>query len=145
MYSPEQTRMMMELFNNPLFKQGAFEFFGKWQQEGQQAASKFWGASPYGAAFPDTQQMVERMADFYAAMGFVTVARHDAVVKENEQLKAENQGLRDALQGLQQSFLAEGGAKAQQAWQSLVDKQLEMGREASKNFFDVLKQYKPQQ
>jgi hypothetical protein len=39
--------------------------------------------------------------------------------------------------------MAEHGAKAQQAWQEIVDKQLEMSREVTKSFFDVLKQPTP--
>jgi hypothetical protein len=143
MYTTEQARMMMELFSNPIFRQGAGEFFSKMQQDGMEAAKKFWGASPYASALPDAQQMVERMADFYSAMGFVPLAKHEAALKENESLKSENKLLRDTIRELQQSFMAEGGVKAQQAWQSVIEKQLELNREATTSFFDALKQFKP--
>jgi hypothetical protein len=89
--------------------------------------------------------MIERMAEFYGAMGFVPMAKYEMVVKENESLKSENKMLSDTIRELQQSFVAEGSAKAQQAWQGVIDKQLELNREATKSFIDVLKQYKPPQ
>jgi hypothetical protein len=52
--------------------------------------------------------------------------------------------LSDTLRDLQQRFIAENSAKAQQAWQEVVDKQLEMSREVTKSFFDVLKQSSPE-
>jgi hypothetical protein len=143
MYTSEQARMMMELFSNPIFRQGAGEFFSKLQQDGMESAKKFWGASPYAAALPDSQQMVERMADFYSAIGFVPLAKHEAALKENESLKSENKLLRDTIRELQQSFMAEGGVKAQQAWQSVIEKQIELNREATTSFFDALKQFNP--
>jgi len=137
--------MMMELFANPMFKQGAGEFFSRMQQEGMESAKKFWGGSPYASALPDAQQMIERMAEFYGAMGFVPLAKYEMLLKENDSLKSENKLLRDTIRELQQSFMAEGGAKAQTAWQEVIDKQLELNREATKGFIDVLKQFKPSQ
>ena len=134
---------MMELFANPMFRQGTEEFFSKMQQEGMEAAKKFWGASPYASALPDAQQMVERMAEFYGAMGFVPLDKYEMVLKENASLKTENQILRGTIRELQQGFSTENAAKAQQAWQEMVDKQLEMGREVTKSFFDVKKQTPP--
>jgi hypothetical protein len=145
MYTPDQMRMMMELFANPMFRQGAGEFFSKMQQEGIEAAKKSWGASNYASVLPDAQQMIERMAEFYGAMGYVPLAKYEMVVKENESLKSENKLLRDSIHELKQSFVAEGSAKAQQAWQGVIDKQLELNREATKSFIDILKQYKPPQ
>lgn len=145
MYTPEQSRMMMELFANPMFRQGAGEFFSKMQQEGMEAAKKFWGTSSYASTLPDAQQMIERLADFYGAMGFVPLVKYEELRKEVDSLKAENQLLRDTIRELQQSFIAEGGVKAQQAWQGVIDKQLEMNREATRSFFDALKQFKPPQ
>jgi hypothetical protein len=145
MYTPDQSRLMMELFANPMFRQGASEFFSKMQQDGMDAARKFWGTSPYASAFPDAQQMCERMADFTSAMGFVPLAKYEELRKEVDGLKAENQLLRDTIRELKNSFMAEGGAKAQQAWQSVIDKQLEMNREVAKGFFDAFKPFKPPQ
>lgn len=145
MMTPEQARLMMEMFSNPMFRQGAGEFFSKMQQEGMEAAKKFWGTSSYASAMPDAQQMVERMAEFYGSMGFVPLAKYEALLKEMDSLKTENQLLRDTIRELQQSFMAEGGVKAQQAWQGVIDKQLELNREATRSFFDALKQFKPPQ
>jgi hypothetical protein len=145
MYTPEQARIMMELFANPMFQQGAGDFFSKMQLEGMEAAKKYWSTSPYASALPDVQQMIERMAEFYSAMGFVPLAKYEMVLKENETLKSENKLLRETISELQKSFLAEGGVKAQQAWQGVIDKQLELNREATKSFIDVLKQFKPPQ
>jgi regulator of replication initiation timing len=135
-----QTKIMMDLLNNPLFKQGATEYFKLAQQQGLDVAKKFWGNYPAASQFPDAQQMFERMADFSSAMGFVPIGKYDELKKENEKLSAENKLLRETLRQLQETFTSENGAKAQEAWQSIVDKQLEMSREVTKSFFEALKQ-----
>ena len=140
MMTEQQMRMMMETFNNPMFKQGANEFLKMAQQQGMEAANKFWGISTESQAFPGAEKMMSQMAEFYKTMGFVPQARFDEIMKENATLKNENQMLRDTIRDLQNRFMAENGAKAQQAWQEVVDKQLEMSREVTKSFFDVLKQ-----
>ncbi len=145
MYTPEQVRLMLELFSNPMFRQGAGEFFNRMQQEGLEAAQKFWGTSAYASEMPDAQKMMERMAEFYSAMGFVPLVRYESLRKELEAVKTENQLLRDTIHELQQRFMTESGEKAQQAWQSVIDKQLELNREATRSFFDALKQFKPPQ
>jgi regulator of replication initiation timing len=143
MMTEQQMRMMMEMFSNPMFKQGANEFLKIAQQQGIEAANKFWGISSESQAFPGADKMVERMADFYQNFGFVPQAKYDELQKENANLKNENQMLRNTLGELQQRYMAENSAKAQQAWQEIVDKQLEMSREVTKSFFDVLKQTTP--
>lgn len=145
MMTEQQMRAMMEMFANPAYQQGASEFFKIAQQQGMEAARKFWGGSFDATAFPGAEQMMERMADFYSSMGFVTVAKHEEIARENASLKAENQLLRDSIRELQQSFVAENGAKAQQAWQEMVDKQMAMSSEVAKSFFDVFKQPKTPQ
>ena len=70
--------------------------------------------------------MMERMGDFYQKLGFVPQTKYDDLQKENASLKAENQMLRDTIRELQQKYIAENGAKAQKAWQDIVDKQLDM-------------------
>ena len=136
-------RMMLEMFANPMFKQGANEFLKIAQQQGIEAANKFWGISSESQAFPGVDKMMERMADFYQTLGFVPQAKYDELMKENASLKNENQLLRNTIGDLQQKYMAEHGAKAQQAWQEIVDKQLNMSREVTKSFFDVLKQTPP--
>ncbi len=144
MMTPDQAKMMIDMFANPMFRQGAGEFFSKMQQDGMEAAKKFWGTTPYASNFPDAQQMMERMADFYSALGFVPLAKYEALQKETDDLRAENRLLRETIRELQQSFIAEGGAKAQQAWQGVIDKQMEMNREVAKSFFDAFSPFKTQ-
>jgi len=141
--SPDQFKLMMEAFANPLFRQSAGETFSKMQQDGIEAARKFWAATPYAAVYPDAQQMMDRMADFTSAMGFVPLAKYEALQKEVDSLKSENQLLRDTIRELQHSFMADGGVKAQQAWKDVIDKQLEMNREVAKSFFDAFSPSKP--
>lgn len=139
----QEMRMTMEMFTNPLFKQSAGEFIKIAQQQGMEAANKFWGISsgnPNISGFPTPEKIVAQMTEFYQSMGFVPQAKYDELAKECSKLKTENQTLRDTISKLQQSFAAENSAKAQQAWQEIVDKQLDMSREVTKSFFDVLKQ-----
>ncbi len=143
MMTEQQMRLMMEMFSNPMFKQGANEFLKIAQQQGIEAANKFWGISSESQPFPGADKMMERMGDFYQNFGFVPQAKYDDLQKENANLKNENQMLRNALGELQQKYMAENSAKAQQAWQEIVDKQLDMSREVTKSFFDVLKQSTP--
>ena len=145
MMTEQQMRMMLEMYSNPMFKQGANEFLKIAQQQGIEAANKFWGISSESQAFPGIDKMMGRMSELYQTMGFVPQAKYDELVKENSTLKNENQMLKSTLGELQQKYMAEHGAKAQQAWQEIVDKQLDMSREVTKSFFDVLKQNPPNQ
>lgn len=143
MMTEQQMRMMMEMFSNPLFKQSANEFIKIAQQQGLEAANKFWGISSANtntSPFPTPEKMFEQMGEFYQSLGFVPQAKYDELAKECSKLKTENQTLRDTISKLQQSFAAENSAKSQQAWQEIIDKQLDMSREVTKNFFDVIKQ-----
>ena len=142
MFNDEMTKQMMDLFANPLFKKGFFDFFLKMQQEGIEAARKFWTTNAYKNLFPDAIDMYERMADFYIVFGFVPRAKYDEVLKENKGLKEENKFLRDTIQGLQLSLFTEGGEKVQQIWHSSIDKQMEMNKDISKNFFELFRQLK---
>jgi regulator of replication initiation timing len=143
MMTEQQMRMMLEMFGNPMFKQGANEFLKIAQQQGLEAANKFWGISSESQAFPGMEKIMERMGEFYQTLGFVPQAKYEEVLKENAALKKENQMIRETIAELQQRYMAEHGAKAQQAWQDIVDKQLNMSREVTKSFFDVLKQSSP--
>ena len=144
MMTEQQIRMMIDMFSNPMFKQGANEFLKIAQQQGMEAANKICGISSESQAFPGVDKMMERMAEFYQTLGFVTQTKYDELMKQYTSLKAENQLLSDTIRELQQRFIAENSAKAQQAWQEVVDKQLEMSREVTKSFFDVLKQSSPE-
>lgn len=144
MMTEQQMRMMIETFSNPMFKHGANEFLKIAQQQGMEAANKFWGISSESQAFPDVDKMMGSIAEFYQALGFVPQTKLDELMQQYASLKAENQLLSDTIRELQQRFIAENSAKAQQAWQEVVDKQLEMSREVTKSFFDVLKQSSPE-
>jgi Tat protein secretion system quality control protein TatD with DNase activity len=139
----QQMRMMLEMFTNPAFKQGAMEFMSIAHQQGMEAARKFWGISTSSQNFPDAEKMMESMAEFYKTMGFVPMSKYVELQKELEAQQQENRLLREAIQDLQKRFMSESNEKAQQAWQEIVDKQLEMSREVTKSFFDVLKHGSP--
>ena len=140
MMTEQQIRMMIETFSNPMFKHGANEFLKIAQQQGIDAANKFWGISSQSQAFPDVEKMMGNMAEFYQSPGFVSQTKYDELMQQFTSLKADNQILSDSIRELQQRFIAENSAKAHQAWQEVVDKQLEMSRNVTKSFFDVLKQ-----
>lgn len=140
MMTEQQIRMMIETFSNPMFKNGANEFLKIAQQQGIDAANKFWGISSQSQAFPDVEKMMGSMAEFYQSLGFVSQTKYDELMQQFTSLKADNQMLSDSIRELQQRFIAENSAKAHQAWQEVVDKQLEMSRNVTKSFFDVLKQ-----
>ena len=140
MMTEQQLRMMIETFSNPMFKNGANEFLKIAQQQGIDAANKFWGISSQSQAFPDVEKMMGSMAEFYQSLGFVSQTKYDELMQQFTSLKADNQMLSDSIRELQQRFIAENSAKAHQAWQEVVDKQLEMSRNVTKSFFDVLKQ-----
>jgi hypothetical protein len=143
MYKDECNMQMLELFTNPLFKKGFFDFFLKMQQEGIEAARKFWGG--YGdknLPFPNAMEMYERMVDFYIILGFVPRAKYDEMLNENKSLKEENRFLRDTIRELQLNLFTEGGERVQQIWHGIIDKQLEANKEVAKNFFELFRQLK---
>jgi regulator of replication initiation timing len=133
---------MLELFANPLFRAGFAEFTLKAQQEGIEAAKKFWGLSSYSKAFPFSEEMCERLADWYKAMGFVPLVKYQELQEENRHLQAENQALKNMIRDMQLSFFNEGGDKAREAWQDMVDKQIKMNTELANTFFEAFKPFK---
>lgn len=144
MFKPEEMfKIMLDSFGNPLFKAGFDEFTRKAQQEGMEAAKKFWGLSDYAKAFPHSGDMLEQLTDWYAVMGFVPSAKHQQVVDENTQLKAENLLLKNMVKDLQMNMLTEGGEKAQQLWQDMLDKQIKMNTDAAKTLFEAMRQFTP--
>ena len=138
MMTEQQMQMMLEMLSNPMFKQGANEFIKIAQQQGLAEANKFWGISNETQPFSGTEKIMEGMSKFYQNLGFVPQAKYDELVKENAKLKNENEVLRSTLGELQQKYMAEHGAKAQQAWGDIVGKQLEMSQSVTKSFFDAL-------
>jgi len=141
MFTEDMTKEMMDLFTNPLFKMGFFDFFLKMQQEGIEAARKFWDNSAQKQSLvPNAIEMYERMIDFYIILGFVPRIKYDEMAKENKNLKEENKFLRDAMRELQLNLFKDGGEKAQQIWNDSIDKQLDLHKEIAKNFFEIFRQ-----
>lgn len=141
MFNEEMVKNMLELYTDPLFKKGFFDFFQKMQQEGIEAARRFWGLYPNkGSLFPDASEIYEKMIDFYIILGFVPKMKYDEMVKENEKLKYENTFLRDTIRQLQLNIFKEGGEKVQETWKTIIDKQMEMNKEMAKNFFELFRQ-----
>jgi hypothetical protein len=106
------------LFTDPLFKLGFLDFFIKMQQDGIEAARKFWNSyAQKSDLFPNTVDIYERMVDFYIILGIVPKAKYDEVLKENTSLKEENKFLKDILRELQGNIFNLGGEKAQRSGQ----------------------------
>ena len=134
---------MNSMFTNPLFKMGFFDFFLKMQQEGIDAARQYWiKYAQENSLFPGTMDTYERMADFYIILGLVPKIKHDQVLSENKSLNEENRFLRDAMRELRLNLFAEGGEAAQRIWHKSIDKQLEVNKEISKNFFELFRMLK---
>jgi hypothetical protein len=141
MFTEDMTKEMMDLFTNPLFKRGFFDFFLKMQQDGIEAARKLWDNSAQKQSLvPNATEMYERMIDFYIILGFVPRVKYDEMAKENKNLKTENKFLRDAMRELQLNLFKDGGEKAQQIWNDSIDKQLDLHKEIAKNFFEIFRQ-----
>jgi hypothetical protein len=134
------TKKMIELFTNPLFKIGFFEFFLKMQQEGIEAARKFWSYyAEKNNLFPNAADIYERILDLYIILGFIPSARYDQVLNRNKILEEENRFLRDTIRQLQLNLFTEGGEKVQSLWHNIIDKQLEINNGLSKNFYDLFR------
>jgi hypothetical protein len=143
MFNEEMMKNLIQLYSNPLFQKGFFDFFQKMQQEGIEAAKKFWNLSPEkNSLFPNSMEIYEKLIDFYIVLGFVPKSKHDEVLKENEKLKYENAFLRETIKQLQFKVFTEGGEKVQEAWKDIVDKQMELNKDISKNFFELFRQLK---
>jgi hypothetical protein len=133
---------MVGLLADPLFKKGFLDFFLKVQQEGIDSAKRFWGGYFEKNLFPNASDIFEKMVDFYIVLGFVSRAKYDEVVKENETLKEENRFLRETFRELQLNILRKGGEEVREAWGGIIDKQLDLHTEISRNFFELFRQLK---
>lgn len=141
MFTEEMMKNILQLYSNPLFQKGFFDFFQKMQQEGIEAAKKFWNLSPEkNSLFPNTLEIYEKLIDFYIVLGFVPKSKYEEVLKENEKLKYENLFLRDTIKQLQFKVFTEGGEKVQEVWKDIVDKQMELNKDIAKNFFELFRQ-----
>ena len=143
MLGDECNSKMNDMFTNPLFKMGFFDFFLKMQQEGIDSARKYWLTyAQQNSLFPTAMDTYERMADFYIILGLVPKIRYDEVLNENKSLKEENRFLRDTMRELQLNLFKEGGETAKKIWHESIDKQLEINKEISKNFFELFRMLK---
>lgn len=142
MFNENTMKSMMDLFANPLFRQGCQDFFMKMQQEGMEAAKKAWDMSGQKyPSFTSADDFYEKMVDFYTLMGFVPSAKYNELLKENEKLKKENSLLKNMIKDLQNNLFKEGAEMAQQSWQEIIDKQLEVNKELTKSFFEQFKDF----
>jgi hypothetical protein len=141
-FSQDPTKNMMRLLEDPLFRKAFFDFFLKMQEQGIASAKKFWGGYIDKDLFPNAPDIFEKMVDFYIVLGLVPRMKYDGVLKENENLKEENTFLRDIIRELRVNLFREGGKKAQEAWGTIIDKQLELHKEIAKNFFELFRQLK---
>jgi methionine salvage enolase-phosphatase E1 len=133
---------LMDLFNNPLFKKTFSDYMTHVQQQGLEAAQKYWFSQiKEQSSFSNLPTLFDNMVDFYSGMGFVSRKKYDEVVKENERLKKENAFLSDTIQKLNLRVMAEGGLKMQEAWKDTIDKQMDLSKEIAKNFFEIFKHH----
>ncbi|MFI5296220.1 MAG: hypothetical protein ACHQ0Y_14500 [Thermodesulfovibrionales bacterium] len=141
MFNEEQHKSIITLFNDFLFRKGFFDFFRKMQREGIEAARRFWHSYPYkNVFFLNPLDVYEKMIDFYISLGLVPKAKHDEVLEEHEKLHHQNAFLRETIMQLQMRMFAEGGEKVRKAWESIIDKQIEMNKEIAKNFSEFFRQ-----
>ena len=134
--SEDTNKTMKDFYNNPLFKKGFLDFFEKMQLDGIEAARKFWSTYPEKELFPNAPEMFEKLIDIYVLMGVVPRSKYEDTVKEHEELKKDVQKL---MKELNLDVIAEGGAKAQEMWKDAINKQLEVNKEITKHYFDLLK------
>ncbi len=138
----EMFKSLMGLYNDAVFKKSFLAFFTKMQEEGMEAAKRFWDVSPEKSAFSfDPTDMFEKMASFYENLGFVPKAKYDKVVNENKRLKEKIEFLENTIKEMNLKVFTEGSEKAQEMWKDVVEKQMDAAKEFSKNFFDIFKPY----
>lgn len=136
----EFIKNILELYNNPIFKKGFLEFVMKSQQEGIEAARKFWNMKPEkDTVTGNATEIFEHMITFYSNLGFVPKTKYDEAVTENENLKKENEFLKNTMKEINQKVFTEGSLKIQEAWKETIEKQMEITKEISKNFLDLFK------
>ncbi len=141
MFNEEMVKSMMDLFTDPLFKKNFFDFFLDVQREGIAAAKKMWNLTPEKTMyFPNALEVYEKMIDFYITLGFVPRTKYEKALKENEDLRQENKFLKNTIFEVQATIFKEGGDKLQETWHEVIDKQVDMNREITKDFFELFKQ-----
>jgi predicted solute-binding protein len=130
----------LKLYSNPIFKSFMNEYVSRMQEDGLEAAKKFWNLNPEkGGMFAGAPEFIEKMTEFYSGMGFVTRKKYDELASENDDLKRQNAFLRDTIRQLNIKVFEEGGKNLQEAWKTTMDKQLELSKDLAKNFFELFK------
>ena len=142
MFNGDLTKFMTDLFSNPLFKRGFLEFYLKMQQEGIDAAKRFWSLSPEKSIYPRAPEIFEKIIDFYIILGFVPSFKYEQALSENERLAEENRFLKETLKELQTVIFTAGGKSLQESWHAIIDKQFEMNKEIARNFFELFRTLK---
>jgi hypothetical protein len=134
---------MEELFTEPLFKRGLLEFFSEMQQEGIEAAKRFWNLyHDDDGLVPRAPELFEKLIDFYIILGFVPRQRHERALGENERLKRENKILTDILRELYCSVYGNGWKQMQEVWEEIMDRQRTMNRDMEGMFLVFLREMK---
>ena len=132
---------LLQLYQNPLFAEGFSDYFARMQHAGIDAARQFWDTNRRQDVFPgNAAELFEQMIAFYSGLGFVPKQQYDGIVKENDQLKKENEFLKNTLRELNQKVFTEGSLQVQEMWKETAQKNMEMSAEIAKNFLDLFKQ-----
>jgi len=140
MFDEELIKAMTRLFNDFLFRKGFFDFFQKVQLEGIEAARRFWPSYPYkNVFFPDALNLYERMIDFYISLGLAPKTKYCKLFEAHEKLHCQNTFLRETIMQLQLKMFAEGGEKVREAWENIIDKEIEMNKGIAKNFLELFR------
>jgi hypothetical protein len=140
MFNEDYLKLMADLFSNPLFKRGFLEYFVKMQQEGIEAARRFW--SPVRDLPSASPEIFEKIIDFYLILGFVPSYKFEEVAAERDRLREENRFLKETLKELQSAIFTSGSKGFQESWHAIVDRQFELNREIAKNFFELFRTLK---
>ena len=130
------------LFTKPLFRKWFLEFFSKMQKEGIQGAERFWKQYHQGDGLtPKAPEIFEKLIDFYLILGFVPRQRHEMDLRENERLKEENKRFMDVLRELRSSVY-DVQKNAREAWEEIMDRQIEISSEVAGGNLDFFRQMK---
>ncbi|MBF0538871.1 MAG: hypothetical protein HQL03_11550 [Nitrospirae bacterium] len=131
---------LMGLYSSQTFKDAFQAFFMKMQEDGLESAKKSWDVTLYKSAMKGGgTDLFEKMIDFYSDLGFVSKKKHEAVLKENEELKKENAFLKGIVQNMNLRVFEDGSKNIQETWKETIEKQMELSKDIAKNFFDLFK------
>ncbi|MEK9771737.1 MAG: hypothetical protein VW238_05020 [Nitrosomonadales bacterium] len=141
MFKPEQIKMFLELYSNPLFRESSDYFIKHLQKEGMVAAKKFWMDSPYAKMFPHQDETLEQLFEFYKAMGFVPLAKYEKAEEEIASLRKTINELNNEISQLKMAEIHDKNQQTQDAWKDVLNKQIELNKQATTGFFKALDQF----